>query len=109
MEGWDEDIEWEGPNADELPGSGTRRGKQDVAEVLNDIMSRWENPTVSPDEFVEGEDTVVVLGHFEGRAKETGQEVKTPFAHVWRFSGGKAKRLQVLTDTVVQGRALGVL
>ena len=54
----------------------------------------------------EGE-TVVVLGHMEGRAKATGTRVKVPFAHVWRMSGGKVTRGQAFTDTAVVADALG--
>jgi ketosteroid isomerase-like protein len=48
----------------------------------------------------------VVLGHMEGRAKATGTQVKVPFAHVWRMSGGKVRRGQALTDTAVVAEAL---
>ena len=105
---WADDIRWEGPNAEQLPGGGTRSGKDDVAGMLGEIAERWERFDVSPDEFIEQGDTVVVLGHSEGKAKDSGAEVKVPFVHVWRMSDGKAARVQVLTDTAVVAEALGV-
>jgi uncharacterized protein len=101
MQTWADDIEWEGPNATELPGGGTHRGKQDVAQMAGQIAENWDPFHVQPDEFLEQGDTVVVLGHIEGTAKSTGKDAKVPFVHVWRMSDGKVKRVQALIDTAV--------
>ena len=96
-----DDIEWQGPNAPELPGAGTHNGKEEVAAMLGRVAEDWDPFGVTPDEFVDGGDTVVVLGHIEATAKGTGTNVKAPFVHVWRMSGGTAQRVQTLTDTAV--------
>ena len=70
--------------------------------------SNWDGLKVTPDEFLEDGDTVVVLGHNEGRGKSTGDEWKVPFVHAWRVRDGKAERVQLLYDTGVTARALGV-
>lgn len=108
MEVWTDDIQWEGPNAEQLPGSGTHRGKEAVASMLGEIPQSWDVFQATPDEFVESGDTVVVLGHTEAKAKGSGEEIKVPFVHVWRMSGGKGQRVQALTDTQVVAEALGV-
>ena len=36
---------------------------------------------------------------YTGRAKGTGKPLDVPFAHVWRFEGGKAVRFHQFTDT----------
>ena len=41
-------------------------------------------------------------------AKSTGEQVKVPFAHVWRVRDGKVERAQILEDTAVLAEALGV-
>ena len=82
-------------------------GKDNVRELLAEFPTFWDDLKVSPNEFVEEGDTVVVLGHLEGRGKETGKEVKLPFVHVWRFSDGKVTRMQNLTDTALAAEALG--
>jgi len=51
------------------------------------------------------DDTVVVLGHTEARTK-SGNDLKVPFVHIWRMSGGTIKRGQLLTDTSVIVQAL---
>jgi hypothetical protein len=104
---WDPDIEFDGPNSSRMPAAGSHRGKADVARLFTGMRDRWDDLVMAPDEFVESGDTVVVLGHLEGRAKATGTEVKVPFVHVWRVSGGMVRRGQALTDTAVIAAALG--
>jgi hypothetical protein len=43
----------------------------------------------------------------QARAKSGGEQVKVPFAHVWRAREGEAERVQILEDTVTAS-ALGV-
>jgi ketosteroid isomerase-like protein len=78
-----------------------------VGTLLAGMRERWEDLTWTPDEFVSEGGTIVVLGHMEGRAKSTGTQVKVPFVHVWRMSGGVVTRGQALTDTAVVADALG--
>ena len=77
-----------------------------MGEVLERIPENYENFKAPADEFIEDGETVVVLGHLEGSAKETGQDFKLPFVHVWRMEDGKVKRAQLLTDTAVIAEAL---
>jgi uncharacterized protein len=107
-ENWNDDIRWEGSNFEGLPGAGTHEGKDAVASMLGEIPDSWDEFRATPDEFIEEGDTVVVLGHNEARAKQSGEEIKVPFVHVWRMSDGKVSRGQILTDTAVVARALGV-
>jgi ketosteroid isomerase-like protein len=104
---WETDIEFDGPNSSRMPGAGPHRGKEEVARLFSGMKDRWEGLLFSPDEFVEQGETVVVLGHMEGRAKATGTDVKVPFVHVWRMREGKVARGQALTDTAVVADALG--
>jgi uncharacterized protein len=105
---WSDDIEWHGPDYEPLPQSGRLQGPDAIFEMFGDLFERWDGLSVVPDEFVEDGDTVVALGHLEGRAKESGEQVKVPFAHVWRLSDGKVERAQILEDTAVLAKALGV-
>jgi uncharacterized protein len=105
---WSDDIEWQGPDYEPLPQSGRLQGPDAIFEMFGELFERWDGLTVVPDEFVEDGDTVVALGHLEGRAKESGEQVKVPFAHVWRMRDGKAERVQILEDTAVMAKALNV-
>jgi ketosteroid isomerase-like protein len=102
-----EDIEFVGPNSQRMPEAGTHRGREAVGALLAGMRERWDDLTWTPDEFVSEGDTIVVLGHMEGRAKATGTQVKVPFVHIWRMSGGTVRRGQALTDTAVVAEALG--
>jgi uncharacterized protein len=102
-----DDVRWEGANTDRIPGSGTYTGKDEIIQnAWSAIPETFDKFELSPDEWIEQGDTVVVLGHQEAKAKSTGKEVKVPFVHVWRFEGGKIKRAQLLTDTAVLAEAL---
>ena len=46
-----------------------------------------------------GDDHVVVIGRYTGRAKAIGRPLDIPFAHVWKFQNGKAVRFHQFTDT----------
>jgi ketosteroid isomerase-like protein len=68
-ETWEADIEFVGPNSTRMPGAGTHRGKEAVELLFSGMRERWEGLALSPDEFVEQGDTVVVLGHLESGRK----------------------------------------
>ena len=106
MESWHDDIRWEGSNSDRLPGSGVHEGKQAIAGALQETVSAYDEFTVHPDEFIEDGDTVVTLGH--SHLKKGDQDTEVPFVHIWRFEDGKAKRVQLLTDTAVAAEVAGV-
>ena len=101
LESWADDIHWEGSSSEEVPGGGTYHGKQDAAQTLARIPENFESFQSPGDEFIESGDTVVVLGHAEGRAKSSGTEFEVPFVHVWRLEDGKIKRAQLFFDTAV--------
>lgn len=101
-----EDVRWEGTNDKRVPGAGTFDGRDGALQALGEAASAFESIASVPDEFVESGDTVVVLGHTEGRTK-AGNDVKVPFVHVWRMSDGKIQRGQLLTDTSVLLEAIG--
>jgi uncharacterized protein len=109
LENWHDDARWENPNASQLPNPGEHQGKDEIRRILSETPQHWESFSVTPDEFIEDGDTAVVLGHQEAKAKESGNEVKFPFVHVYRFRDGKVERIQLLFDTAVAAEALGRL
>lgn len=99
-----EDVQWEGSNDDRVPGAGTYNGRDDALGALGQSAQAFDSLASRPDEFIEQGDTVVVLGHTE--ASVSGTDLKVPFVHVWRMSGGTIQRGQLLTDTSVILQAL---
>lgn len=104
---WADDFVWQGPNSTELPGGGEHRGKEQALAVLQEAVGAWDEFKLSPDEFLEEGDTVVVLGHTDVRKGDNSAQ--TPVVHIWRWEGDQAKRLQILTDTLQAAQLLGVV
>lgn len=96
----DPDVEWwEAENfiyADRNPYIGP----QAVLEgVFARIGNEWEWFTVTPIEVLDAGDSVVGRGHYAGKYRQTGREVKAQFAHVFSFRNGKVVGFQQYTDT----------
>ena len=104
-----DNIRWENPEAPQVPNSGVTEGKDAVKQFFGELGNYWESFDLTPDEFIESGDTIVVLSHSQSKGKETGKEVKLPWVHVWRYSGGKVTEVQALTDTALSADALGNL
>jgi ketosteroid isomerase-like protein len=98
-------ITW--TEAEGFPYGGTYVGPDAIVQnVFAKLGSEWNGYTVAPHEFVEGADTVVALGEYSGTYKGTGKSFKAPFAHVWKFSGGRIISFSQYTDTALVQRAL---
>jgi ketosteroid isomerase-like protein len=96
-----DDILWQGTTVENVPGAGEHRGKEAIGRMIAAIPEHWEELHLSADQFVEEDDTVVVLGHLVAKAKATGKPVQVPFAHVITFEEGKVRRMTSLTDTAI--------
>ena len=105
LSNWSDDFEWDGGESDELPGSGVHKGKDSAMQVLQRAVGAWDSFKFVPDEYIDGGDTVVVLGHDEVSRDDNSDEL--PVVHIWRFQGEQVTRLQILTDTLKAARLLG--
>ncbi len=102
-----DDFTFEGTQAEGLPASGDHEGRDAALDVLEKLPAAWDSFSFSPDEFFEQGDTVVVLAHSD--VEKDGRSATIPVVHIWRLEDGKAKRLQVLPDTLLAARTLGVV
>jgi len=59
-----------------------------------------------PEEFIDGGDTIVVLGKYSGTYKATSKSFQANFAHVWKLQDGKAIRFIQYVDTLLVHRAM---
>ena len=76
------------------------RSPQAVLEgVFMRLGTEWADFTVMPEEWLDAGNHVVVLGTYNGRHKETGNEIRAQFAHVWGITHGRVVRFQQYTDT----------
>jgi uncharacterized protein len=92
------------PYADRNPYNGPEA-------VLHGVFARiggdWENFAATPDEFIDGGDTIVSLGHYSGTFKATGKPMRAQFAHVCRVKNGKITSFQQYADTLGTAIAMG--
>ncbi|WP_154325924.1 MULTISPECIES: nuclear transport factor 2 family protein [Haloferax] len=98
-----EDIEWIEP--DGAPSPGSHIGPD---AVLNDIfmetMATFEDLSVEPERFIDGGDTVVGVGRFRGKDRESGNRFDVSFAHICDMKDGKITKCVNSTDTAAMLR-----
>ena len=99
------DVKW--TEAEGFPYGGTYVGPDAVLEgVFMRLGAEWDGFAAVPDEFIDGGDTVVVLGKYSGTYKATGKSFQADFAHVWKVREGKAVNFVQYADTLLVQRAL---
>lgn len=76
--------------------------------VFQPIVTDVEGFTLKVGNLIDGGDTIVVEGRYQGTMKVTGTPVDAQFAHVWQLAGGKIVRFQQYTDTRQWASAAGV-
>ncbi|MFN2531557.1 MAG: nuclear transport factor 2 family protein [Pyrinomonadaceae bacterium] len=75
-------------------------GPQAVLEgVFMRIGTDWNDFKVTPEEWLDAGNRIVVLGTYRGQHRNTGSEVAAQFAHVWSLKEGRIVRFQQYTDT----------
>jgi ketosteroid isomerase-like protein len=100
IDGMSPDIRWE--EAAGGPYGGVSSGPMEVlSNVFMKLGSEWDGFTAVPHSYVSEGDHVVALGDYSGTFKATGKSFTAPFAHVWRFTDGKATAFVQHTDTVL--------
>jgi ketosteroid isomerase-like protein len=92
----DDELRWTTP--DSIRTGGLRIGPQGAAEFFATLPTAFADLSVQPETFIDGDDTVVVLGTHRGRTS-AGTEFQIPFVHVWTMREGKATSFTEYFDT----------
>jgi ketosteroid isomerase-like protein len=96
----DQQIEWNEAENFIYADGNPYVGPQAILEgVFMRLGTEWDGFSVSPEQWLNAGDHVVVLGTYAGKHKETGREVRAQFAHVWGVREGRVVRFQQYTDT----------
>jgi ketosteroid isomerase-like protein len=94
------DLEW--IQNEGFPGGATRRGAEAVIQgVFRSFSNEWEEWTFSIDEIHDAGDTVIVLGRYMAKHRETRKRMAAPAAHIYDLRDGKVWRFRQFTDTKV--------
>ena len=97
------DIEWTLPETVPWGGTTGHLGVISMVEIFDEhVDGLW----AEPDDLLEAEGSVVVLGRMRGRTQSGGGEFEVPFAHLWRLTDGVPSRFRAYYDTTPILRAL---
>ncbi|WP_435158950.1 nuclear transport factor 2 family protein [Haladaptatus sp. DFWS20] len=95
-----DDIEWIEPEG--TPYGGVYRTPEAVLEnAFGPVMEDIEAFRIDTDRFIDGGDTIVVLGTFHGTSKESDKRLDVPFAHICDLEDGKISRFVNHTNTLL--------
>jgi uncharacterized protein len=82
-----------------LPQGGSWRGRDGVAEFLDQLGSIWADLTVEPEEWVDDGQSVVVIGRAAGRLRAAGNVAAGyRFAHLLTVAEGEIIRFREWAD-----------
>jgi uncharacterized protein len=102
------DVEWVEGDIEGLPYRGVHRGPEAVGrDVFAQIPGAYESFELVPQEWVDGGDTIVMLGRVTVRLE--GRESSQSVAQVWKFQDGKISRFESFQDTLATARVLGAV
>jgi hypothetical protein len=102
---FEDDFEW--VVSDGFPYGGEYHGRDEVMEgVFSQIQADWETFTHELDRLVDGGDTIVAIGRYEGTHETTGRAVTAPMVHLFDIKDKKIQRFQQFTDTAAFQAAL---
>lgn len=100
-ENWKADIQWhQCTGFPFVVNNGTYVGKQAIVEgIFANIPVHYDNFNIEIDDFVDGGDKIVMVGHYTGTWKATGKKFRANATHVWTFEDGKVSGFFQAADT----------
>jgi ketosteroid isomerase-like protein len=100
-----DDVQW--TEMAGFPCAGTHVGRQQLIErVFKVLEADWENFAFSLQRLIDGGSDIVALGDYSGTHRETGKALRARAAHVWQLEGGKVRRFEQFTDTLLVTRVM---
>ncbi|KAK1182055.1 nuclear transport factor 2 family protein [Streptomyces sp. NBS 14/10] len=100
LSGMHPDVEWVHPDGMAKYGlGGTKLGHAGIKEFLAHVPTVLGGMKLSPQEFIEQGDRVIVLGTREVTS-HTGTTATLDFVHSWTMRDGRATRMEDIFDTV---------
>ena len=99
------DVQW--TEMAGFPCAGTHVGPAQVVEKVFQVLdAEWEGYRFVLERLVDGGDTVVGIGDYHARHRKTGKPMQVRVTHVWQVQGGKVRRFEQFTDTLLVARAM---
>lgn len=96
---------------------GRIEGAEEIRRsILEPYVDSFADPYHEIEELVSDANRLVIVGRFVGRfvreyagMAPTGIEVTWPVRDIWTFADGRIVRIDIASDTLESGRALGVV
>lgn len=95
----DDSVEWILPEVAGVAISGTREGREEVADFFRTLGETQEVISFEPRQFIAQNDLVVALGSYSFRVRATRQQFESDWAHVFTIQNGRITRFQEFADT----------
>lgn len=107
MPHYSEDVEYIVPGPSDLsPIAGRYVGKEQVKQFYSKVGATFEFSEFQPQEMIAQGDKVIVLGHYRGKTRSSGQPLNIQWIHVFQLRDGKVNRFQIYEDTATVVAAL---
>ncbi len=104
----DPELEWRPAFGAATLGGTTYRGHAGFREYWHTAREIWETFRFEPEQFIEHDEQVVVIGRGRGRGHGSGIAIDQPLAMVWRVKAGKTRFGQTFADPASALRAAGL-
>jgi ketosteroid isomerase-like protein len=82
--GFHPELEWHAVL--HTPGPSVVHGRDGVIAAFRALLEEFPDWRVEPQEFIDGEDAIVVRNIGIGSGRESGVPIRQPFSQVWTFS-----------------------
>jgi ketosteroid isomerase-like protein len=94
--GFHPDLVWH--TVAEVPGPQTMHGRRAVIDAFQRLLDEFPDWRVEPQEFIDGEDAILVRNIAVATGRESGVPIRQPFTQVWTFCEGRPVRIREYLD-----------
>ncbi len=92
-------CQWSVPGPKNVPLSGLYEGPAGAGEFFTRLAQHLQITKFEPTQFIDGGDTIVVIGREEATVKKTGKQYSQDWVHVLRYRDGTMVAFQSYDDT----------
>jgi uncharacterized protein len=82
-----------------MPWCGTGHGVDAIIKTFHDVAEFWIVDSFTPEDIFGEDDKVAVFGRFTYTSTRLRKTVTTPFAILFRLTGGRVNYMQFMEDT----------
>jgi uncharacterized protein len=100
-----DDIDWELDQTDNVPFSGARHAKDQVAQFFRQLGENQNPLQFAPREFIAQGDKVIALGHYAWSVKTTDRVYESDWAEVFTIRDGKIAGFREFANTAAGAAA----